>query len=85
MPFLFRSTEENSDDYNDKVCTLPGVATDRNCFELAAFQFHTALKYDQHEGALNALAIVTADATFGMSTDIEKVQQLFEDYASRLV
>ena len=85
VPFLFRSTEENSDDYNDKVCTLPGVATERNCFELAAFQFHTALKYGQHEGALNALAIVTADATFGMSTDIEKVQQLFEDYASRLV
>lgn len=85
VPYLFMSTEQDSDDYNGKVCTLPGVAIEKNCFELAAFQFHTALKYDQHEGALDALAIVTADATFGMSTDIEKVQKLFEDYASRLV
>jgi tetratricopeptide (TPR) repeat protein len=83
VPFLFISNSNADEDYNTKLCNLPGVATDRNCFELAAYQFHTAIKFGPHEGALNALTLVTADATFGMSTDVKKVQQLFEDYASR--
>ena len=85
VPFLFIATQNGGiEDYNTKLCDLPGVATGRSCFELAAYQFHTALQYGpRHEGALNALTLVTADATFGMSTDVAKVEQLFEDYASR--
>jgi tetratricopeptide (TPR) repeat protein len=83
VPFLFMTPSSDGDeDYNTKLCTLPGVAADRSCFELAAYQFHTAMQSGPHEGALNALTLVTADATFGMSTDVGKVQQLFEDYAS---
>ena len=82
VPFLFMTPSSDGDeDYNTKLCTLPGVAADRSCFELAAYQFHTAMQYGPHEGALNALTLVTADATFGMSTDVGKVQQLFEDWA----
>ena len=83
VPSLF-TANNSEDDYNKKLCTLPSVAKERSCMELAAYQFHTALQSnDQHEGALNALTLVTADATFGMSTDVKNVQQLFEDYASR--
>jgi tetratricopeptide (TPR) repeat protein len=89
VPFLFMNSSSSSDnngedvdDNENKLCTLPGIATDRSCFELAAYQFHTALQSGHHEGALNALTLVTADATFGMSTDVSKVQQLFEEYAA---
>lgn len=85
VPFLFvATTNDGIEDYNSKLCDIPDVATGRSCFELAAYQFHTALQYDpDHDGALNALTLVTADATFGMSTDVSKVEQLFEEYASR--
>lgn len=80
VPFLFNT--DGSQEYNDKQCDLPGVAEQRSCFELAAYQFQMALQSGPHEGALNALTLVTADATFGMSTDVTKVKRLFEDYAS---
>ncbi|KAL3791603.1 hypothetical protein HJC23_012193 [Cyclotella cryptica] len=83
VPFLFTGTDKSEQDYGKKLCTLPDVASGRSCMELSAYQFHTALRFHpRHEGALNALALVTADATFGMSTDVKNVQQLFEEYAS---
>ncbi|KAL9191055.1 hypothetical protein ACHAXT_000761 [Thalassiosira profunda] len=85
VPFLF-SQDGATDEDKAKQCTLSIGAmakpTTRSCLELAAFQFQTALQFHpQHEGALHALTIVTADATFGMSTDTKKVHQLFEEYA----
>ncbi|KAL7485585.1 hypothetical protein ACHAW6_011174 [Cyclotella cf. meneghiniana] len=83
VPFLFTGDDGSEQDFGKKLCTLPNVASERSCMELSAYQFYTALKFHpRHEGALNALALVTADATFGMSTDVKNVLQLFEDYAS---
>jgi hypothetical protein len=88
VPFLFMKGDDNddgsNDDYSDRQCTLSieSTPTTRSCLELSAFQFQTALQYHpHHEGANNALIIATADATFGMSTDVNKVKNLFEEYA----
>ena len=84
VPFLF--TQGNDEETrDDKQCTLTidSNPITRSCFELSAFQFHKACQHDQrHQGAQNALVLVTADASFGMSTDTDKVKLLFEDYAS---
>jgi len=85
VPFLFNdSSTDDMDDYNKRICTLHinSKPTKRSCLELAAYQFSTALQYDpKHEGANNLLTMVTADASFGMSTDTGKVKNLFESYA----
>lgn len=94
-PFLFVSMTNGNDEgsINEKKCTLttstkadgsnPTPIT-RTCLELSAHQFHTALQFHpHHEGASNALTMVTADATFGASTDTTYVRSLFEGYASR--
>ena len=83
VPSLF--DDETDDDYNEKECTLTidSKPIKRSCLELAAYQFNKAAQYDAlHVGAQNALVMVTADASFGMSTDVKKVEALFEDYAS---
>ncbi|KAL7549878.1 hypothetical protein ACHAWF_013135 [Thalassiosira exigua] len=82
VPLLFTG----EDDYSEKQCTLhlgpDSIPTNRGCIELAAFEFQTALQFHpHHDGASNALTIATADATFGMSTDVLKVKSLFDDYA----
>lgn len=94
-PFLFVSTTNGNDEgsINEKKCTLTTSAKGdgsnptpitRTCLELSAHQFHTALQFHpHHEGASNALTMVTADATFGASTDATYVRSLFEGYASR--
>ena len=86
VPQLFNKDDEDYDE--EKKCTLHihtgenSKPTTRSCLELSAYQFNTALQFDDsHEGAHNALTIATADAIFGMSTDPAKVQNLFEDYA----
>ncbi len=97
VPNLFQSTSNyditrSEKDYNEKKCTLhtrmgsqPSAIT-RSCFELAAYSFSNALQsFPQHEGANDALNLVTADATFGMSTDVKSIEKLFEGYAERLV
>ena len=98
VPFLFTqdSKDDNnrSDDYSKIQCTSHSMTSNyhgskpspitRSCLELSAHQFHTAIQFHaRHEGANNALNLVTADATFGMSTDVKYVQKLFEEYASR--
>jgi len=97
VPFLFQPTSshdvnKSEEDYNEKKCTLhtrmgaQPTAITRSCFELAAYSFGNALQsYPRHEGANDALNLVTADATFGMSTDVKSVEKLFEGYAERLV
>mmetsp|Transcript_12889 Transcript_12889/g.23155 ORF Transcript_12889/g.23155 Transcript_12889/m.23155 type:complete len:614 (-) Transcript_12889:272-2113(-) len=89
VPFLFtpnKGGDDDNDDFSEKQCTLtigPKKSTTRSCLELSAFQFQTALQFHSgHEGASNALTFATADAVFGMSTELGKVQNLFEDYAS---
>ena len=84
VPFMFDESSNDVEDYSKRICTLHINSTPakRSCLELAAFQFSTALQYDpKHEGANNLLTMVTADASFGMSTDIGKVKNLFESYA----
>ena len=97
VPFLFTQQMESDgssvEDYNTRKCTLHSTpnaqepnspAITRSCLELAAYSFSNALQsYRYHDGANNALNLVTADATFGMSTDVTFVQNLFEEYASR--
>ncbi|KAL7533779.1 hypothetical protein ACHAXR_006868 [Thalassiosira sp. AJA248-18] len=85
VPFLFK-TKGGNDDFSERKCALSigpnSTPTTRSCLELSAFQFQTALQFHpHHEGASSALTIATADATFGMSTDVKKVQNLFEEYA----
>jgi len=88
VPFLFTpdsNNETDDDDYSERECTLTidSKPITRSCLELAAYQFNKAVKYDAlHVGAQNALVLVTADASFGMSTDVKKVEALFEGYAS---
>lgn len=88
VPFLFSpdsSNETDNGDYSERECTLTidSKPITRSCLELAAYQFNKAAQYDAlHVGAQNALVLVTADASFGMSTDVKKVEALFEDYAS---
>eukprot|EP00984_Skeletonema_dohrnii_P007754 scaffold2857_cov104-Skeletonema_dohrnii-CCMP3373.AAC.8 len=87
VPYLFSPDSDNETDGedNEKDCTLTidSKPITRSCLELAAYQFNRAAQYDAlHVGAQNALVLVTADASFGMSTDVKKVEALFEDYAS---
>ena len=86
VPFLFSQESNNNDverDTRECTLTIDSKPITRSCLELSAYQFDRAAKYDAlHVGAQNALALVTADASFGMSTDVLKVQSLFEDYAS---
>ena len=88
VSFLFNPqlVEEYDGDISKKMCTLAvgpeATPTTRSCLELGSYQFQTALQFHaQHDGAANTLAFATADATFGMSTDTEKVKKLFEEYA----
>lgn len=85
VPSLF-SPDKDNEDISEKKCALntgpKSTPTARSCLELAAYQFNTALQFHpHHDGANAALTMVTADAEFGMSTDVKKVQNLFEDYA----
>jgi len=85
VPFLFDPNKDN-EDHSEQQCTLnlgpKSTPTTRSCLELSAYRFNTALQFHpDHEGANSALTIATADAVFGMSTDVKKVQNLFEDYA----
>jgi predicted TPR repeat methyltransferase len=84
VPFLFSpSSDDETDGERQCTLTIDSKPITRSCLELSAYQFNKASQYDPlHAGAQNALVLVTADASFGMSTDIEKVQALFEDYAS---
>mmetsp|Transcript_15379 Transcript_15379/g.26263 ORF Transcript_15379/g.26263 Transcript_15379/m.26263 type:complete len:553 (+) Transcript_15379:45-1703(+) len=87
VPYLFSpdSDDETGGEDNERDCTLTveSKPITRSCLELAAYQFNRAAQYDAlHVGAQNALVLVTADASFGMSTDVKKVEALFEDYAS---
>eukprot|EP00986_Skeletonema_menzelii_P015948 scaffold13101_cov120-Skeletonema_menzelii.AAC.1 len=87
VPSLFfpESDKETDDNYSERECTLTidSKPIKRSCLELAAYQFNKAAQYDAlHVGAQNALVMVTADASFGMSTNVKKVEALFEDYAS---
>jgi len=85
VPFLFSPGTDNGKNDGERQCTLTidSKPITRSCLELSAYQFNKASQYDPlHSGAQNALVLVTADASFGMSTDIEKVQSLFEEYAS---
>ena len=82
VPLIF---SQNDAEYDERQCTLTieSQPITRSCLELSAYQFNKASRYDPlHAGAQNALVLVTADASFGMSTDTKKVQSLFEDYAS---
>ena len=87
VPYLFSpdSDDETGGEDNERDCTVTveSKPITRSCLELAAYQFNKAAQYDAlHVGAQNALVLVTADASFGMSTDVKKVEALFEDYAS---
>jgi len=87
VPYLFSpdSDDETGGEDNERDCTLTveSKPITRSCLELAAYQFNRAAQYDAlHVGAQNALVLITADASFGMSTDVKKVEALFEDYAS---
>ena len=84
VPGMFEQDSVGAVDYETKLCTSPlGVKkpTTKTSQMLASNSFHTALQhYHGHRDAMTALAIVTADATFGL-TDPTHVRTLFDSYA----
>ena len=84
VPGMFEQDSVGEVDYATKQCTLllDSKPTTKSCQMLASHSFHTALRYyPSHPDAMTALAIVTADATFGESTDPNHIRSLFDSYA----
>mmetsp|Transcript_20497 Transcript_20497/g.46328 ORF Transcript_20497/g.46328 Transcript_20497/m.46328 type:complete len:489 (-) Transcript_20497:40-1506(-) len=80
VPGMFEQDSVGEVDYEIKLCTSR-LGSNKPCQMLASNSFHTALQhYPGHRDAMTALAIVTADATFGL-TDPTHVRSLFDSYA----